>query len=216
MQTKTKTPIPLTNRFNDFKQLPLLMLLREHFAGWSIKAFLVFLLLSFAAHRLALHYYFSSKGLLLSSAIAGGFGALWWLLEKRPSAKWRSLLALASPAGVVMMLYLVMPTGLNLLFSLAISSLTFGYFLTPLPPESARGGRTELLSLLRPLAAETMIKSMRMLFGRWFLLTLLTKVIHVLTHSTIAAFIPLLGIAVSLTAVHNHAAQRRSNENIAG
>ena len=193
-----------------------MILWRKQSAVWSIKTFLVFLLLSFSAHRLALHYYFSSKGLLLSSVVAGGFGALWWLLENQQAARLRSLLVLLSPVALISMIYLLMPTGLNLLFSLALSAAVFGFFLTPLPSESARGGRSALLSLLRPLAAESISTSLRILFELWFILALLTKFIHALTHSSLSAFIPLLAIAVSLSAVQNHAAQRSSNENVAG
>lgn len=114
------------------------------------------------------------------------------------------------------MLYLLMPNSLTLLFALAVSALTFGFFLRPQLPSTGRGGRSELLSLLRPLAPEAMAHSLRIFFEIWFILSLLTKVTHSLTHSSFVAFLPLFAFAVSMMAVHNTAAQRSSNENIAG
>jgi hypothetical protein len=177
---------------------------------WAMRTVLGFLVISFPAHQLALHFYYSSKGTLLSGGLAACFGGLlaWSLSSKH--GKHQDALILLSPFALITSLYLVMPTQLNLLYSLVVTSVFLAFVLQTPPNKSLLGGRTELISKLQPIAFSQMGFALRQTFFLWALFALGSQVIYSATLSHSAAFVPLLAIAVSCTAVQTSRVTKES------
>ncbi|MBM3381233.1 MAG: hypothetical protein FJY29_02215 [Betaproteobacteria bacterium] len=174
-----------------------------HLTTWSMRTFLSFLVVALPPYLLALHYHYSSEGILLSSAVAGCFGALlsWQLMHKKlnPGALNVQLSLLALCCSV----YLVMPMQLNVLYALVVTSAFAIYVAQQRPGTPVEGGRSELLLALSPLAAQGMAMALQRTLLLWALLSLVAHALYKLTHIQSLALIPFVSIAVSCAAVQN-------------
>jgi hypothetical protein len=168
-----------------------------------MKTFLGFLVVALPPYLLALHYHYSSEGILLSSTVAGCFGALLsWQLYRKGAAP-GALTVTLGLLGLCGCIYLIMPTQLNLLYALVVVS-AYAIYLTQQNSEnSVAGGRSELLLTLNPLSASAIATTLQKTFVLWTILSLLAQVLYKLTHMQPIALIPFVAIAVSCSAVQN-------------
>jgi len=166
--------------------------------AWAIKAFLWFLVLAIPADGLALQFYYSSKGALLSSAIAGCFGAL--LSLSLPQGL-KDFLSLLSPFILVACIVLLMPLGLTCLYALTLATLLSSLLVLKERAEKQSGGRSELVAALRSLAQPAAQQPFRNLFILWSVITVATILLERMIALQSVALIPMSAIAIILSSV---------------
>jgi uncharacterized membrane protein YsdA (DUF1294 family) len=174
-----------------------------HLPTWSIKTFLSFLVVVLPPYLLALHYHYSSEGILLSSALAGSFGAFlsWQMLHKRTNPS-----NLTVSFGLLVLgccVYLLMPVLLNLLYALVVISSFALYMTQPNSEKMVQGGRSELFLTLNPFSASEIAPALQRTLLLWAFFSVLAHALHKLIHTQWVALIPFVAIAVSCSAVQN-------------
>lgn len=159
-------------------------------------------------YLLGLHFHFSAKGSLLSSAIAAAFGGLNSLAAKKHTV-WQPALTLLSPFAFIGSFLLFCPAPVSLLFGLTLTAL----FVILCKAEHGaysivREGRGELSLLLQSAADSHLTQKYAQLFRSWSIGTLVTFTVYSMFPSPWIAFIPLTAIAVLLSSVVNSGAHK--------
>lgn len=178
--------------------------------AWTIRAVLGILILVIPAHQFALHFYFSAKGSLLSSGLAIVFAFLltWSLKSKRTQG--RDALISLSPFVLIGSLYLVMPSQLNLLYSLVVTLAFSAFVLQPKSQKILAGGRSELIFQLHPFTSVELGHQLLLCFILLSIFSFIAHLIFTFTHVHIAALVPYCAIAVSSAAVQNRPDSKES------
>jgi uncharacterized membrane protein YoaK (UPF0700 family) len=167
----------------------------------SMQCILWFIVLSTLFYLLGLHYYFSSKGSLLSSAIAACFGAPFLNALRRPFRKSLTL-TFTLPFIFVLAIYVFCPSRWGLLFALVLVGFCMGVW-----SEKHRssgivgGGRSELIMRLQSAGAPYLTEQFEVMFRLWSSLCLISVLVFAIFPSHWVAFIPLAAIAVRISSV---------------
>lgn len=162
-----------------------------------------YLVIAAPFHLLGLQFYFSSKGTLLSSAIAAAFGALLIPAATRRTALQPSL-TLLSPFLLIGCFYLSFPTHQTLLFSLAVVSLSAGLQIVSQTKHTVvSGGRGELSLILKSAADPLLLKNYQLACKAWASAGIATVLVSSAIVSPWTAFLLPVAIAVILSSVIN-------------
>jgi hypothetical protein len=165
--------------------------------------FLWYLVIAAPFYLLGLQFYFSSKGTLLSSAIAAAFGALLIPAGNKHAALQPSL-TLMSPFLLIACFYLSFPTHQALLFSLAVVSLSAGLQIVSQTQQSVvSGGRGELSLILKSAADPVLLKNYQLACKAWAAAGIVTVLVSSTLTSQWTAFLLPAAIAVILSSVIN-------------
>jgi hypothetical protein len=172
--------------------------------------FLWFLAFAIPFHLFGLHFYFSSKGALLSSAIAAGFGGgILRTFRNRP--EWHSNLSLLAPFVFVGNFYLFCPSSIGLLYGLTATSLCVCLWTQRrLLAKTSAGGRGEMAAYLQAAADPQLLAQFEQLFVSWSAASLAVVVLYAFVGSQWVAFVSLLSFAVILSSVVNFGNSKES------
>jgi hypothetical protein len=173
--------------------------------------FLWYLVIAAPFHLLGLQFYFSSKGTLLSSAIAAAFGALLIPAGYKHTGL-QPTLTLISPFLLIACFYLSFPTHQTMLFGLAVISLSAGLqIVTQTKHTVMGGGRGELSLILKSAADPLLLKNYQLACKAWAAAGIVTVLVSSAIASQWTAFLLPAAIAVILSSVINspHAKENR-------
>ncbi|NBW80380.1 hypothetical protein EBR21_01370 [bacterium] len=165
--------------------------------------FLWFLAFALPFYLFGLHFYFSSKAALLSSAIAAGFGG-GILRGARHRPEWHANLTLLAPFIFVGTFYLFCPSMIGLLYALTATSLCICLWSQRrLSAGTYSGGRGEMTAYLQSAAAPHLLVHFEQLFVSWSAASLAVVVLFAIVGSQWVAFVSLLSFAVVLSSMVN-------------